>query len=226
MVILGRIRFERLNRTAQAARYWSNDELHRFSNTVRGDVVNVSGWKDEDKQGGYYRNYFPLARSYTVTNYCGKSGFQGAPGELLLDLSRPLPQGLNARFDAVFCHTVLEHVFDVWTAFSNLSLLTRDLLIVVVPFCQIQHELASFGDYWRFTPTCLRELYARNGLTVIYESSNDDFGSGSYILFCGSRIPERHTEWTRCYKPLGLQGNWIGNYWWQRLIPRLWIRKV
>jgi len=226
MVILGRIKVEILNRTAQVARYWSNEELQRLSKIVSGDVVNVSGWKDEDKQGRHYREYFHQARSYTVTNYYGESGFQNAPGELLLNLNTPLRPSLRARFDVVLCHTVLEHVFDVCTAFSNLASMTRDLLIVVVPFCQIQHELASFGDYWRFTPTCLRELYARSGLAVIYESSNEDFACGNYVLFCGSRYPERHRGLLPSYMPLGLQGSWIGQHWTVRFLPKLWVRRV
>jgi hypothetical protein len=215
-----------LNRTAQVARYWSNEELQRFSEIVTGDVANVSGWKDEDKQGRYYRDYFPRARSYTITNYYGESGFQGAPGEMLIDLNTPLLPEMHGKFDTVLCHTVLEHVFDVWTAFSNLSLLTRDLLIVVVPFCQIQHELASFGDYWRFTPTCLRELYTRNKFTVIYESSNEDFGCGNYVLFAGSRHPHLHTPRLGMFKPLGLQGKWISHHWMFRILPKLWLRKL
>lgn len=226
MILLGRIKVELLNRTAQVARYWSNEELQRLSAIVSGDVLNVSGWRDEDKQGRHYRDYFPQARSYTVSNYYGECGLQNAAGEVLLDLNKPLLPSLQWKFDAVLCHTVLEHVFDVWTAFANLALLTRDLLIVIVPFCQIQHELASFGDYWRFTPTCLRELYARTGLTVIYEGANKDFACGNYVMFCGARHAERHCGRLRDFEPLGLQGTWIGRHWIVRLLPKLWIRRV
>jgi hypothetical protein len=110
-------------------------------------------------------------------------------------------------------------------AFGNLSSLTKDLLIIVVPFCQVQHELASFGDYWRFTPSCLRELYSRNQMRVIYESSNEDFASANYLFFVGTRYPERYSETLKAYRPLGLQGRWIGNSWWQKIFPRLWIGK-
>ena len=215
-----------INRTSQVPRYWSNRELRHCAGMVQGDVSNVSGWKDEDKQGGHYRDYFPGATSYTVTNYGGTSGFQGGAGEIFMDLSAPLPRELHGAFDAVLCHTVLEHVFDVNTAFRNLAEMTRDLLLVVVPFCQAQHELPSFGDYWRFTPSSLRELCHCNGLTVLYESSNVDAGCGNYLLFVASRKPERYPQWVRIYSPLGLQGKWIGNTWWQRIVPHLWIRKI
>lgn len=224
MKIFGRIEIERVKRTAQVARYWSNLELKKIAGVVTGDVANVSGWKDEDKQGGFYREYFSKARTYTVTNYYGESGFQGLDGEILLDLRAPIRAEYKGRFDAVLCHTVLEHVFDINVAFRNLALLTRDLLIVVVPFCQIQHELESFGDYWRFTPSCLRELFKRNGMTVVYESSNEDFACGNYLLFCGSHRPDSHKSDLPPFTPLGLQGRWIGNFWWQRFLPKIWIQ--
>jgi hypothetical protein len=34
-----------------------------------GNVCNVSAWRDQDKQGGTYKEYFSNAKSYSVTNY-------------------------------------------------------------------------------------------------------------------------------------------------------------
>jgi hypothetical protein len=217
---------ESINRNAQLARYWSNQELRRFSQVAGGDVVNVSGWKDEDKQGRHYRDYFPKARSYTIANYEGDSGYQGAAGEILLDLRAPLREELKAGFDTVLSHTALEHIFEVHQAFANLAAMTRDLLFVVVPFCQNQHELGSFGDYWRFTPSSLRELYSRNGLQVIYESCNENFGCANYLFFAGSRCPEHYAEFVQRHVKLPLIGEWIGKTWWQKIIPRLWVEKL
>ncbi len=190
---------------------------------MQGAVVNVSGWRDEDKQGNHYKDYFPKATSYTITNYSGESGYQGTEGEIPLDLREPLPPELKLRFDAALCHTVLEHIFDVKMAFANLASITRDLLIVIVPFCQNQHELASFADYWRFTPSCLRSLYSQNGMTVIFESSNEDFASANYLFFVGTHHLERYSDLLRAYGPLGPQGRWIGNSWWQKALPKLWV---
>ena len=64
-----------------------------------------------------------------------------------MDLAVPLPVELENQFDVVFNHTTLEHIFDIFTAFQNLCRLTKDILIIVVPFLQEQHE--NFGDYWR-----------------------------------------------------------------------------
>jgi|SRR5688572_1438784 len=220
------VRVERINRSAQSARYWSNRELRRFSPFAAGDVVNVSGWKDEDKEGAHYRDYFPRARTYSITNYSGDSGYQGTHGEILLDLRKPLPPELNSRFDVVLSHTALEHIFEAHEAFANLAKLTRDVLIVVVPFCQVQHELPSFGDFWRFTPSSLRELYSRNGLQVIYESCNEDFAGANYLFFVGSRSPDAYREFSSGTRQLGLVGAWIGKSWWQRIFPRLWIERL
>ena len=42
---------------------------------------NVSGWRDEDKTGGHYRDYFSAATSYAISNYRGESGITGVTGE-------------------------------------------------------------------------------------------------------------------------------------------------
>jgi hypothetical protein len=41
---------------ARAARRWSNGEIARLGASVTGAVINVSAWKDEDKQGRHYRD--------------------------------------------------------------------------------------------------------------------------------------------------------------------------
>ena len=38
-------------------RIWSNSELAKFSGLFTGDVVNVSGWNDFDKQSNRYKDY-------------------------------------------------------------------------------------------------------------------------------------------------------------------------
>jgi hypothetical protein len=174
------------------ARRWSNRELRRIAPLFRGDVVNVSGWDDRDKEGGHYRSYFSSCSSYCRTNYGGFRGFQGNPGEISLDLTAELAEELKRAFDVVFNHTTLEHIFEVRKAFSNLCAMSRDTVIVVVPFSQIQHESESYGDYWRFTPTCIRKLFEENGLTGIYEAVNPDKNAAVYLLCVGSRFPDRY----------------------------------
>ena len=36
-------------------REWSNMELRKIAPTLTGDIINVSGWEDKDKEGGLYK---------------------------------------------------------------------------------------------------------------------------------------------------------------------------
>ncbi len=218
-------RVQRLNKFAQLARVCSNRELRKVAKLFEGDVVNVSGWLDEDGEGSHYKNYFGRATSYTITNYHGERGYQNREDEILLDLSQPLPDSLRRQFDVVFNHTTLEHVFDCQLAFKNLSEMSRDVLIVVVPFCQCSHELESFKDYWRFTPSALRTMYGRVDMTVIYEASNQHVGAASYLFFVGSRKPEQYLDKMLPWEPLGKQCAWIGRRRWLGLLNSLLIER-
>jgi hypothetical protein len=206
----------------RSARLWSNQELRRFSAELRGAVVNVSGSHDLDKEGRRYRDYFTGASSYHITNYKGFRGNTGAEGEIFLDLSQDLPAELEGRFDVVFNHTTLEHIYDTHTAFHNLCRMSRDLVIVVVPFAQVTHWSESFGDFWRFTPMGLRRMYEENHLTVVHEAAGPRRGEPIYLLFVGSRHPDRwgaNRPGERIEAPIG---EWIGHRMWADAIrPRL-----
>lgn len=199
-----------VDRKYDRARIWSNDVLRKIAPVFSGDVVNVSGWDDRDKEGGSYREYFVGHSTYQITNYPGYRGFAGRPGETALDLTSELPDGLRHKFDVVYNHTTLEHIFDVRKAFANLCAMTRDVAIVVVPFSQVQHESESFGDYWRFTPSCLRELFAENDLDVVFEAESRDRNAAVYLLFVGSRNPERYRHRFPSYRKIETAGSWIG----------------
>jgi len=172
-------------------RIWSNIELNKFAHLFSGKVVNVSGWKDIDKQGRKYRDYFLNASEYWITNYKSEArGFQGdLENEIFLDLSVPLKSDLDEKFDVVFNHTVLEHVFELDTAFQNLCRLSKDIVIVVVPFLQEQH--AAYGDCWRFSPQAIDKLFRKNGLDTIFISFNDEKDASIYVFAIGSRQPEK-----------------------------------
>jgi len=169
------------------ARRWSNRELRRIAPLLAGSVVNVSGWRDDDKEGGTYRaDYFTRATEYWVTNWKAEArGLQGdLPNERFLDLEAPLPHDMLGRFDVVFNHTTLEHVFDVFKAFANLCAMSRDAVVVVVPFLQEQH--GEYGDYWRFTPWALKRMFATHALVPAFLSHNDGAGA-IYVIGAGAR---------------------------------------
>jgi hypothetical protein len=185
-------------------------------------VVHGAGDHDEDKAGRHYRDHFPAASSYHVTNYKGFRGATGAEGEIFLDLAGELPPELAQRFDVVFNHTTLEHIYDVRAAFRHLCEMTRDIVIVVVPFAQVTHWSESFGDFWRFTPMGLRRMYEENDLTVVHEAAGPPRGEPIYLLFVGSRHPERWTASRPSERIDAPIGEWIGRHLWpDRLKPRL-----
>jgi hypothetical protein len=200
-----------LDRKFRLARVWSNRELRRLAPCFPGSVVNVSAWDDRDKEGGHYRDYFTQARDYCCTNYPGYRGLQGRADEQALDLTGDLPAGLRRRFDVAFNHTTLEHIFDVRRAFANLCELSTDVVIVVVPFAQVQHDTEDWKDYWRFTPGCLRKLYEDNGLSVIYEAESPFKRSAIYLLSVAAREPDRWTSRLPPHHPVTTAGSWIGS---------------
>lgn len=190
-------------------RRWSNAELRKWGPLFTGSVVNVSAWKDLDKEGGRYRDYFPNASEYAMTNYWGSEvPNDGHPDAIFLDLEADLPPEMRGRFDVVLAHTVLEHVFDFNRAFENLASLTRDILIVVLPFAQDEHYGGDlFGDYWRVTPLCLKRMSEKNGLKLVHVTSNDNPWYPIYLLGIASRNPDR---WRGIFPPID----------WQRRIGR------
>lgn len=178
------------DRKSRIARIWSNNELKKIAPLFSGDVVNVSGWEDRDKEGAVYADYFTQKSSYTITNYESDArGFQGKENEIFLDLTQKLPADLVGKFDVVFNHTVLEHVFEVHKAFENLCKMSKDVVIVIVPFLQPMH--ADYGDFWRFTPTCLQKLFEAQGLSVIYSAFNDPINGSVYVMCVASKQPEK-----------------------------------
>lgn len=179
-----------MNRKFRSARLWSNQELRKFAHLFTGSVANVSGWTDEDKEGSFYMNYFSRCNDYVITNYKSEArGFQGLENEIFLDLTKVLPAKLRERFDVVFNHTVLEHVYEVHTAVENLCQMSKDVVIVVVPFLQPMH--ADYGDYWRFTPLTLHQLFRAHEFTTIYCSFNNDIDTSVYIFYVAARHPNK-----------------------------------
>lgn len=179
-----------IDRKYRVPRVWSNRELARFASIFTGDVVNASAWKDLDKEGKHYRDYFTGAKSYTLTNYKAEArGFQGTAGEIFLDLTGPLPDELKQRFDVVFNHTVLEHIFEVHTAFANLCAMSRDVVILVVPFLQQMHT--KYGDFWRFTPLTLDRMFTAQGFEMLYCTFNRNPLASVYLFAIATKHKDR-----------------------------------
>lgn len=185
-------RMLRASHSEWRCRGWSNRQLREWGALCKGAIINVSGWKDEDKEGGFYRDYFPEKTSYSISNIEGVCGLSGKKNEFYLNLENGLPEEYEQKFDVVFNHTVLEHVFDIRKAVANLCALSKDLVILVVPFIQPMHwEPGSFEDYWRPTPFALNNLLKENGFKIIHYRDNDNPVNNVYMFFVASCDPEK-----------------------------------
>lgn len=180
------------------ARIWSNIELKKIAPKFSGDIINISGWADEDKEGRTYKEYFTNARKYEVSNLGGgsqKGKKLNLKKSLNIDLNKPLDMKFYQKFDVVFTHTVLEHVFDIFTAVKNLCNLSSDVIITVVPFIQPVHTAndskLKFLDYWRFTPHCLNTLFKKKGFSTIYISGTPLKYTSLYYIHVCSKNPEK-----------------------------------
>jgi hypothetical protein len=181
------------------ARIWSNRELRKFGDLFCGDIINVSGWDDGDKEGNFYCDYFPNKSSYVISNISGARGLTGAENEIYLDLSKELPKELFKQYDVVFNHTVLEHIFDIFKAVENLCNLSRDIIILIVPFIQEVHwEPGSYFDYWRPTNFALEQLFSKNGFEILYFSHNDNPAFDVYFFCIASCQPQK---WEKIFPP-------------------------
>lgn len=181
-------------------RLWSNKELRKVLQHLPRSrrVINVSGWRDRDKEGGFYRDYFAPEERYDISNYEADEARGGSQGTIALDLMGPLPANLRGSYDVAFSHTVLEHVVDPLFAFKQIADLSSDLVITVVPFKQKLHfEPGQYGDYFRMTPFSMRHFHEAAGLTVLYESFTPTPALDVYLFYVGSRTPERHAAFPR-----------------------------
>lgn len=201
------IKIDAMDRKYRAPRQWSNRELRKFAPLFTGSLINVSAADDSDKEGNTYQTYFPHISEYFISNYQGYRGYSKRQNEFFLDLSAELPQELRQRFDVVFNHTTLEHIFDFQRAFENLCSISRDIVILVVPFIQESHGApdSSYLDYWRFTPQAIRMLFEKHGFGTVYESATTFPRQSVYIFTIASRDT----------------GKWQNRIPYQQLPPRL-----
>jgi len=194
--LIARLKYLLLHPVYRKPRFWSNLVLKEIGPCFEGRILNCSGWADEDKFGSHYRAYFPRASEYAVSNYRGgeQTGmYSSLPGSISLDLEKDLPENLVGRFDVVFSHTVLEHIFDVTKGVENLCRMATDAVICVVPFLQVVHIMPNeFDDFWRFTPYALDALFGAHAFSPAFRSGTDIPGGSVYYLCVYARDSSKY----------------------------------
>jgi hypothetical protein len=204
---LARLYYLMLDPIYRKPRFWSNLVIRELAPHFAGRILNCSGWADEDKFGGHYRDYFKAASAYEVSNYNGGEQhgmYSTLANSIPLDLEQPLRPELRDSFDCVLSHTVLEHVFNVQRAVENICAMTADAAVICVPWTQLIHVMeGKFGDYWRFTPECLERLFAPHGLHTVCHHGTDIPGSSVYFVSVFSRRPERYRQLASNHVPSG-----------------------
>jgi len=179
-------------------RNFSNDILRQYSHYFSGKIINVSGWRDSDGEGGFYQNYFNNASDYIVSNIEGHQKGFGSAGEryqeINLDLTKEIPFNLKGQFSVVFNHTTLEHIYEFKPAFNHLCDLSDDVVIIVVPVMQQIHNSPDFGDYWRPTTMTIARLFLDNGFEPLIIRCNDQPFAPVYCFALASKNPERYKD--------------------------------
>jgi SAM-dependent methyltransferase len=176
-------------------RIFHNRVLREYLRYFSGDILNVSGWEDRDKEGGYYQDYFGHIDRYVVSNIAGDRGrstLRPGVNQQHLDLAEPLGDEMRSAFDVVFCHTVLEHVYDTQLALQNIAEISRDVVVIVVPFSQSVHYTRTYSDYVRLSPFYLRRVLEEAGYTVLLSTVNDQQWFPIYVTMIAARSPERY----------------------------------
>ena len=175
-------------------RYRSNQQLRKISENFSWDILNASWWLDLDKEGKTYKNYFPKANSYTLSNYSWDKGRRNWQNEFFLNLEDNLTSDLKEKFDVVYNHTTLEHIKNSNQAIQNLIDLSKDIVIIVAPFAQDYHRTDTFGDYHRFSPTWLKNIIENKGLKVISCNDNRDNPGTIYVIMTATKNPDKR-QW-------------------------------
>jgi hypothetical protein len=185
----------------------TNKVLLKYARFFSGNIINVSASNDMDKNcsfqdyyfgdynnGQRYKEYFVNADSYTITNYPNdetKIDLDEA-SSFSLDLEDNLDKKLVGKYDVVFNHTVLEHVFDVFKAFENLCKLSKDIVILIVPqFQQIHDYQKGYKDYWRFTPFAIDKLFEKYNMRVLVRETTHGFSESMYLFYIATKDSDK-----------------------------------
>lgn len=161
--------------TISPERRASNTLLQEWCADVTGEVLSIGSGGDIDKEGGYYRDYFPKAQRYVTSDILPDMGC-----DLVLDV-RWMPEVRDCRYDVVFVSGVLEHVDDTLAAVSEIWRVLRPdgLLMLGVPFKQPIHRAPQ--DYYRWTEYGVRVLLQKFSIEDLQPIGDTRFPFGYWV---------------------------------------------
>jgi SAM-dependent methyltransferase len=138
------------------SRLESNKWLRTNCRDITGKVLSIGSGNDSDLQGGFYRDYFPNALSYTTSEVNDEYG-----SDLVLDV-RSMAQISDSNYDCIYCSGVLEHVDDYHSGLAEMTRILKPggVFLVGLPFRQAPHLVPH--DYWRFTEYGIRYILSNS----------------------------------------------------------------
>ncbi len=173
----------------QNGRTFSNFCLKRILTFLDvNSVLNVSGWDDGDKEGGRYSDYFSQkVKKYEVSHF--ENDYLRSDTDLSKMVINLEDENYQAgeKFELVFSHTVLEHIFDQQNAFKIMCSLSEKYVVGVVPMINVLHWEKTYEDYWRFTPHGIRKLFENNGFKLVHLEIGPTLSISQYIVFVGAK---------------------------------------
>lgn len=112
----------------------------------------------------------------------------------------------DAKFDAVICTEVLEHVQEYQYLIDEIYRVTKFNadVIVTIPWSARYHYIPY--DYFRYTPSSLKMMFSKFSEVVIRERGTDVavIGSKLIVLFARGILPKK--KWKYLFLPLYILG--------------------
>jgi SAM-dependent methyltransferase len=130
--------------------------------------------------------FFDRARyeSLEHPNGINRKGMGGIQYDYVCELDHQSFPVESGRFDLVYCHSVLEHIFDIKQFLVNVKRVLKSggRIYINVPFVYYEHEVPH--DYCRYTRFGLHRHIIDSGMEVlsIEPSSNAFEGASSFLL--------------------------------------------
>jgi len=130
------------------------------------------GIAGDDKPSGSYK-FFGKGNEWTTMDI-NEKWLPGVVGDIT---DAPFEDN---TFDLIIMTQVLEHIWDFRRALSELFRISKDYVIVDVPFMYPFHQddmrqttWDNWDDYWRFTPSAFKKLLLEAGFKDVKILYND-----------------------------------------------------